>query len=210
MLARLPFMESFPRTIDEIQAAHDRLGHPSFRNQSSSQNAVGFFCSHAAWASASGRLSLPFSMTTYWSASLLIDCLQYLQSMTSGILISPLRRGFFGYASPRVLFLNRPRFDLRPAQSKEYGLRIHHGGRGNRFSSSGLVSPSSRVFVIHRGSSPMLPSGHCYLRRIAIAFWLRNHCTSKQLHEDEPDLFVPFLAAYPCCCATHNDLHRFS
>jgi hypothetical protein len=69
---------------------HDRLGHRNARTHSSNPNAAGLFCSHATWASASGFLSVPFSiMMMYRSVSLLIGCLQCLQSMTSGILRAP-------------------------------------------------------------------------------------------------------------------------
>jgi len=46
---------------------YGRLGHRNFRNHSSIPKplAVAGFCSHATWASTSGCLSVPFSMTTY-------------------------------------------------------------------------------------------------------------------------------------------------
>jgi hypothetical protein len=64
---------------------YDRVGQRKVLIHSSNPNPDGRFCSHATWARDSGSLSDPLSIMTYWSASLLIGCLQCLQSITSGI-----------------------------------------------------------------------------------------------------------------------------
>ena len=73
---------------------YGRVGQRNLLSSSSSPvPAVERFCSHATWARTSGYLSVPFSITTYLSASLLIDCLQSLHSITSGMSHSLSRSG---------------------------------------------------------------------------------------------------------------------